>query len=94
MELNELMEIDVKNLAKKQAEYLEAHIISKLEQAISHVKSHDFISLAIMTSYSPAGDGYGCENNFIDFRYSKNQDDGLDILEVSKILENLLERSE
>ena len=89
MDLQELMDINANDLAKKQAEHLQAHIVETLQKTISLVEAHDFEALKEKTVHSPAGDGYGCNNNFIDFSYYLN-DDGMDIIEITDLLKNLL----
>ena len=75
IELKELMLTSPSSLAEVQLKSLKAHVIAVLKSAIKDINENRFIANSIPISHSPAGDGYGCENNFIDFGYDVNEMD-------------------
>lgn len=87
MNLHELMSTTPESLAEKQRNALEAHIIRRLTLAIEHVKSRKYTDLKALTFSSPAGDGYGMDNDCIDFAWDPK--DCADILQAYNRLEQL-----
>ena len=86
MDLKELMSTDVDTLAKKQHDALKEHVLSVLDEIADLVENEKYEQNEVRTFSSPAGDGYGLDNDVIDFGYG---DDHLDILEVAEVLKNL-----
>lgn len=86
MDLKELMSTDVDTLAKKQHDALKEHVLSVLDEIADIVENEKYEQIEVHTFSSPAGDGYGLDNDVIDFGYG---DDHLDILEVAEVLKNL-----
>lgn len=69
MDIKDIMEIDVENLKHKQLEALKKHVMDRLNEIINLVINEEFDEVEKYLKYSPAGDGYGCDNYFIDFSY-------------------------
>jgi hypothetical protein len=83
MNLKELMKVDVENLRLKQNEAIKEHIISTLHQVITLVSKDKFKEVEQLLEHSPAGDGMGSENNFINFKFDECS---LDILEIINLI--------
>jgi hypothetical protein len=60
-----LMETTPETLANAQYNELKAHAINRLYTAINCLETDNFIELYKMLGYSPAGDGYGCDDYYI-----------------------------
>ena len=84
--LKELMTIDPANLAQKQHVALKAHAISVLKAVIEAIEKNQYGKIEDMCEYSPAGDGMGCENHYINFAFDGAE---LDILELVHMLKGL-----
>jgi hypothetical protein len=82
MKLEELMKTTPESLAKKQHEHLKKFVIKKIEVILDIIKQENYEEVEHFTSYSPSGDGYGLDNNFINFSYSNSEENALDIIEV------------
>lgn len=89
--LAELLAIDTTTLRQCQADALKRHIIEKLEKIIRLVKFNRFDELKEVTRFSPAGDGWGCDNNYINFGIPElgEEWENLDIAEVCLKLQEL-----
>lgn len=89
--LAELLAIDTATLRQCQADALKRHIIEKLEKIIRLVKFNRFDEIKAETLFSPAGDGYGCDNNYINFgiRELGEEWENLDIVEICERLQKL-----
>ena len=77
MDVKTIMEIDVDNLKQKQLEALKNHTINILETIIDHIQLSEFDEVRNYLDFSPAGDGYGKDNYFINFAYT--EDDEMDL---------------
>ena len=91
MEIDEIMKIDVSNLAETQFNALKKHVIEKLVKVadiINRSRPGDSVvdKVEKMVSFSPAGDGYGLDNHFIDFGYGG---ENLDVIQVAENIEKL-----
>lgn len=86
MDIKELMQIDVGNLIERQHEGLKRYVVDRLKEIteLIHLEQYDKVDSRLQNS--PAGDGYGFDNEYINFNY-----DGCDrdIAEVISELENL-----
>lgn len=60
-----LMETTPETLANAQYNELKAHAINRLYTAINCLETDNFVELYNMLGYSPAGDGYGCDDYYI-----------------------------
>lgn len=79
--IQEILSIDVDNLKDKQYKALKNHVTDVLNKFLHNLENDDLKACFDMLDYSPAGDGYGCDNNFIDFKWESAPDvrDGYDI---------------
>lgn len=85
--LCELMQIDVNNLALLQKEKFTEHCINILRKVIELLEKGEYSQIGNMLRYSPAGDGMGAENHFIDFSYGGMSIDMADVIEILSGLE-------
>lgn len=86
MDLNDLLNIDIKNLADKKYEVLKEHAINKLKEIIIFLENDELQYVANLLSFSPAGDDMGCDNYFIDFSYNTTE-----MMDLADILYKLAE---
>ncbi len=97
--LSELMDTDVSTLATKQKQALMEHAIGVLNRVIDRIRGEHWEAVKSMLSHSPAGDGMGCSNDFIDFSWDERNaggnriDEPLDLGDVIDMLQDL-ERKE
>lgn len=84
MDLKTLMETSPEDLAELQYNELKNHTIGILEQVKKQLYDDDFEQVKNNLVYSPAGDGYGSDNYFIDFSYSpqKGTNYSLDLMDI------------
>lgn len=86
MDIREIMEIDIDNLVRKQHEAVKNHVIGILQEIINLVKEEKYEEIQDKLIYSPAGDGYGEDNHYINFSYRNGEKDIKEILEELKKL--------
>ena len=87
--VNSVMSIDPKNITEKQYEVLREYTISVLEDALNLIKEEKYDDVRL--DYSPAGDGYGKDNAYIDFRFSQADRNGyVEIEDIGDVLEELI----
>lgn len=72
METN-IMELDVKNLANKQYEYLKDRTILILNNIINDLKEDKLQEIQDKLEFSADGDGWGNTNWYINFSYIENE---------------------
>ncbi|WP_010497812.1 hypothetical protein [Paenibacillus elgii] len=90
MDLKTLMNTRPEELAKVQYSAFKSHVISILEQTIQNIYDENYVSILDKLVYSPAGDGYGCDNHFINFSYDQdNIDNAIDLYEAVEKLQSL-----
>lgn len=70
MNIKELMEIDVTNLADTQHNALKNHTVGILETVIRLIEEEEYEAVKGYIYYSPSGDAYGEENYFINLGYN------------------------
>lgn len=87
-EIKQLMEVTPENLAQKQYDALKKHVIDKLKSIADLVKQSRWKDIEKELQDSPAGDGYGRDNKYIDFSWAEGSK-GYDISEVIDHLQNL-----
>jgi hypothetical protein len=88
MKLEQLLKTTPETLAMEQYAALKEHTIKTLNTVIKAIENDaDYPVIQEMTAYSPAGDGMGCDNSFINFGFSEKEP--LDIMEVVGRLEEL-----
>ena len=85
--IKQIMKIDVNNLAETQFNSLKKYTIEVLTEIIKAIKNDDFTTVRKHLGYSPAGDGYGCDNSFIEFDIEDDKE--WDIGDVIDKLEQL-----
>ena len=89
MNLNDILNLDIKNLSNKQYDALKKHTINKLEEVISYLKLDDLQGVYNLLEFSADGDGWGSENYFINFSYKEEPMDLNDILHNMECLKNI-----
>lgn len=60
-----IMNMNVQSIQQTQYQVLKEHAVSRLRKAADLLEKDEFIELDKMIMYSPAGDGYGCEDHYI-----------------------------
>lgn len=73
-------------LAEKYKEELKMHAIKILERVKQLIQKEKLDELKEMIRFSPAGDGYGRDNYFIDFG-SDGDGDAVDINDIIELME-------
>ena len=76
-----IMDINIENLKEKQYEFLKEHTLNILEVIIDDLKNNKFDDIKNKMKFSPAGDGYGSDNFYINFSYNETSMDLLDIID-------------
>lgn len=92
MHLQELMSTQPEELAEKQHKHLKDHVIGTLKKAVMLIEDENYSEIDNMLFHSPAGDGYGFDNDCIDFRIS-GVSEPMDIGEVTDWLKKLKDKS-
>jgi hypothetical protein len=83
MDITEFLRITPESLAKEQYDALKAHSISVLENIIELIKTENYSMIDSLLETSPAGDGYGRDNHYINFGHIDYYNQyGADIREV------------
>lgn len=85
--LDDIMSINVDNLKQKQLAALKAHVLAKLSQIHILIGQNKFNEVKEYLIHSPAGDGYGDDNYYINFGWELNSN--LDLCEVLEKMEGL-----
>ena len=80
--------VSQKEIYKIQYDKLKEGAIKRLTDVVSLIEDEEFIDLKRMLSESPSGDGYGCDNYFIDF-INISSSSSMDIMDVLSYLEQL-----
>lgn len=76
----------IQALAEKQKKELKRLAIERLEKVKQLIQNEELKELKEMISFSPAGDGYGCDNYFIDFGI-EGDGGAVDINDVIELIE-------
>jgi hypothetical protein len=93
VDLKTLMQTSPEDLAATQHEALKKHVLTILGVIQTHIENEDYDKIKEHhLIYSPAGDGYGMDNHFINFDFTEHKD-GMDIDEVLDALINLRSQS-
>lgn len=91
IELSDLMKTTPKQLASLQHDALKKHVLGVLNLITNIIRNEQYDSLMKdddgLLEFSPAGDGYGNDNHYINFSYMK--DEPMDIKEIVEELRNL-----
>lgn len=67
MDLPQLLQTTPETLAAQQYRALKDHVINKLRTVINHIEKKEYSQIEKLLGESPAGDGHGCNNSYIDF---------------------------
>lgn len=86
MDIKEIMEINIDNLIEKQHHSLKQYTIAKLKNIINLIDKEQYDKVDCLLGFSPAGDGYGCNDYYINFNYDNCN---RNISEIISELENL-----
>lgn len=91
MDIKELMSIDIDNLIETQHEGLKRYVVNRLKEIteLIHLEMYDKVDNKL--DYSPSGDGYGCDNNYINFNYDGCNRDISEVLSELKSLKSRIE---
>lgn len=87
MDLNDVLNLDIKTLSNAQYEALKKHTIERLNKVINLLNEDKLQKIAYLLKFSDSGDGWGSENYFIDFSYNDNEcmDLGEILLKMAKL---------
>lgn len=86
-ELENIMSITVENLAKTQHDALKQYTLNILNKVKQYIEDERYTEIEDLTFESPAGDGWGLDNQVINFGYKECEE--LDITEIVWKLNNL-----
>lgn len=81
-----ILNVDINNLQEEQLKELKRHTVEVLHKIADAVEKEDFKTIKGNMQFSPAGDGYGDENHFIDFSWGNQT---MDIGDIVEKMENL-----
>jgi hypothetical protein len=79
-DIQKIMGLSVQNLAKEQHTALKGHVVKVIKSVLKIIEDEKYEEVGNFLADSPSGDGYGCDNSYVDFSYEKNT--CLDIEEV------------
>jgi len=88
-ELSEIMSQKPGKLLEKQRIALKNHIAGILERAAQHVRKCEYAEVRAMLADSPAGDGMGIDNKYINFAIPGHHEEPIDISQAIDQLESL-----
>lgn len=92
MKLTDLLKTTPETLASEQHKALKCHVVERLETVLQAIRDENYKYIGKLTSNSPAGDGYGNDNNFIEFGFDSSA--SMDISEAVDLLMSLKTISE
>lgn len=84
--LSEIMSINPENLQEQQANAMKGYLLDKLATMAELVHNNRISEAREMLVFSPAGDGYGNDNYYLDLDYTGNHDEGFDISDALDII--------
>lgn len=84
-DISDIMSINANNLRTRQYLALKSHILETLNRVTKAIEEDRLGDIESELSFSPAGDGYGCDNHFIDFNWEKGGET-IDIAEITNML--------
>ena len=58
-----------KLVSSKYKEKLKIEVVKRLKEVTSLIEKEEYDKVKECLAFSPSGDGYGCNNNYIDFSY-------------------------
>ena len=71
-------EFNPRALAREKYDTYKKYIVSKLDEVKEKILKEEYGEIERLTSYSPSGEGWGSDNNFIDFGFDENPKDILE----------------
>lgn len=93
MDATEIFKLDVRNLAAEQHKALDAHVKNIIKQVIDIIVEERYDDIKKLCNWSPAGDGYGLDNYYVNFGLNDNDIPErlrkLDIVQVCQLLKHL-----
>lgn len=89
--LNETFGVSMDEIHRIQYKTLHDGVIARLSEILKLMKGSEYSKVIELTQNSPAGDGYGRDNRFIDFShiYDPYRENALDIAEACEMLMEL-----
>lgn len=92
MDLRTLMALSPEDLAAQQHVELKAFVLSRLQSVLDLVKNEQYATVHNKLENSPAGDGYGDDNRYIDFSDSGVGEDIGDMIDKLSALKSLVKK--
>jgi len=93
MKLDKLLDTTPEQLAKLQFDELKREAVETLRNVAELLDNEKFKEIEKMIEYSPAGDGMGCDNQYITFNHiHKSMDDIGDVLNKLVELKKLIKK--
>lgn len=92
--IEDILNLDINNLRNKQHEVLKEFVIGKLREVIRMVEEEEYESILSegdILEYSPSGDYMGEDNHYINFNYTNNNANHMDIEQIVSKLKRLKE---
>jgi len=86
MDIDYLMNLNIENLKQEKNKALTNFAVKKLQEVITHLQKKNYTAIEKMLILSPAGDGMGEDNYFINFGYNEEEKDLGDFLNELKRL--------
>lgn len=80
-------------IAKIKFDKLKEGVLAQLRKVCENIDQNKFTDIPKFLAESPAGDGNGCDNHYINFGYIIKKDNFLDIEEVTSLLCSFKEQS-
>ena len=65
-----------KLVSSKYKEKLKEEVVKRLKEVTSLIEKEEYDKVKECLAFSPSGDGYGCDNHYIDFSYLFSANDG------------------
>lgn len=85
MTIKELLITKPHDLARKQHDALKEHTIAKIKGFLQMIQNEQYETAESELAHSPAGDGYGSDNDYLDFSETGMDDIG-EVLATLKAL--------
>lgn len=67
--IDKIMKVDVDSLLREQHDSLKKHTVDCLLMVADLINNEKYAEVEEYVGFSPAGDGYGCDNNYLDLFY-------------------------
>lgn len=90
MKLSDVMAMTPESLATNQRNLLREAVVTRLRQVATSISKGDYDKVRDELSVSLAGDGYGCDNHYIDFDDLGGGEDLSDVLDCLENLERII----